>query len=612
MEQGERRRIRFQLRRGISIRHEPDANIIRVGVHPPAAILIHNAPAYLPLLLRYWCEPLTIGEVTARLDHADPNELSDAIDDLMSLGLVTPATITGRFDRHELYFQFFGLEREKYELTLTSKRVGIVGTGGIGSTAAMLLAGAGIGHLTISDGDQVELSNLTRSILFEEGDVGKLKVIAAQAHLGNRNSKLQVRQVPAGIDSAEFITTHFSDCDILLLSADRPVHVHEWADIGARRLGIPYLTAGYVELYGSLGPLVIPGQTACYACACLNGDEPERNLQELNQAHQAPSYGPLNAIVSAFAANEIIRYCLGLPVTSSGRQLLVDSVTYELHSKVTKPNPACECGGWSYAKALGPHATTANSADGFAEIATDYGINRKTRSLNALLLDDLMIELLDDASCLDVLDLGCATGVITLALARLGHTVTAVDNSRSMLKILQSQITPDVAARVIVLHEDVDNLELHQPFDRILLNLLIDHIASPAPLLRRLARQLKPSGKLVVVVPHPFKDSGHWEKTRRGETWSFDRFVISNYFHEGPITKQREDSLGNVTIPEVRSYKRNLSTYFRMLNDAGLAVDEILEPGVAPNILGQNANVSKASRVPYFLVFVCTSRNRKG
>ena len=48
---------------------------------------------------------------------------------------------------------------------LGDAQVGIVGLGGLGSAAALYLAAAGIGRLTLVDGDQVELSNLQRQII---------------------------------------------------------------------------------------------------------------------------------------------------------------------------------------------------------------------------------------------------------------------------------------------------------------------------------------------------------------------------------------------------------------------------------------------------------------
>ncbi|MBU2824449.1 molybdopterin-synthase adenylyltransferase MoeB, partial [Acidithiobacillus ferrooxidans] len=55
---------------------------------------------------------------------------------------------------------------------LAAGRVLIIGMGGLGCPAAQYLAAAGVGNLTVCDGDQVDLSNLQRQILYGEADLG--------------------------------------------------------------------------------------------------------------------------------------------------------------------------------------------------------------------------------------------------------------------------------------------------------------------------------------------------------------------------------------------------------------------------------------------------------
>ena len=68
---------------------------------------------------------------------------------------------------------------------MRSASIAIVGIGGLGCPAAIMLAAAGVGTLRLIDGDQVELSNLHRQTLYGISDVGKMKVIAAAAILNN-------------------------------------------------------------------------------------------------------------------------------------------------------------------------------------------------------------------------------------------------------------------------------------------------------------------------------------------------------------------------------------------------------------------------------------------
>ncbi|MGH3798824.1 MAG: HesA/MoeB/ThiF family protein [Pseudonocardiaceae bacterium] len=66
---------------------------------------------------------------------------------------------------------------------LAGVTVGLIGMGGIGTHLAVHLAAAGVGGLVITDGDHIELSNLTRQTLFREADVGRLGQLNSQPSL---------------------------------------------------------------------------------------------------------------------------------------------------------------------------------------------------------------------------------------------------------------------------------------------------------------------------------------------------------------------------------------------------------------------------------------------
>lgn len=57
----------------------------------------------------------------------------------------------------------------------------LVGLGGLGSPAALYLAGAGVGTLVLADDDDVHVSNLQRQILFTSDDISRSKAAAAGA-----------------------------------------------------------------------------------------------------------------------------------------------------------------------------------------------------------------------------------------------------------------------------------------------------------------------------------------------------------------------------------------------------------------------------------------------
>jgi molybdopterin-synthase adenylyltransferase len=93
-----------------------------------------------------------------------------------------------RYER-QLFFKYIGKEGQEKIRTST---VTLVGVGALGSVSAELLARAGIGKLILIDPDTVEIHNLQRQSLFNEKDVGKLKVEVAKEKLNLINSEVEV------------------------------------------------------------------------------------------------------------------------------------------------------------------------------------------------------------------------------------------------------------------------------------------------------------------------------------------------------------------------------------------------------------------------------------
>ena len=75
---------------------------------------------------------------------------------------------------------------------LLASRVLIVGLGGLGSPAALYLAGAGVGTLVLADDDEVHLSNLQRQILFTTDDIARAKSQVAQQRLARLNPDIEL------------------------------------------------------------------------------------------------------------------------------------------------------------------------------------------------------------------------------------------------------------------------------------------------------------------------------------------------------------------------------------------------------------------------------------
>ncbi len=95
---------------------------------------------------------------------------------------------------------------QKYYRQLILKKIGIsgqkkifkakvlvIGAGGLGCPLILYLAYSGVGNLGIVDHDKIELSNLSRQILYTKKDLGKYKVIVSKKNVERVNKNINVK-----------------------------------------------------------------------------------------------------------------------------------------------------------------------------------------------------------------------------------------------------------------------------------------------------------------------------------------------------------------------------------------------------------------------------------
>lgn len=127
----------------------------------------------------------------------------------------------------------------------------ILGCGALGSSAADLLARAGVGRLVIVDRDFVELTNLQRQVLFDERDVAEAmpKAEAARRKLARINSQVEVTAIVDDL-SHRNIERHAAGADILVDGLDN-FETRYLANDFAVKHGVPYVYGGAVGTTGA-------------------------------------------------------------------------------------------------------------------------------------------------------------------------------------------------------------------------------------------------------------------------------------------------------------------------------------------------------------------------
>ncbi|WP_413943095.1 TOMM precursor leader peptide-binding protein [Bdellovibrio sp. HCB-162] len=254
-----------------------------------------------------------------------------------------------RYDRHSLFYQLGDLNGLEAQKILSQKKVALIGAGGIGNWVGLNLIGAGFKEIRIIDFDRVELTNLTRQVLFDEKDLGKLKTEVAAKALQKKNTQTKVRPVEMKVTSVKELKKVLKGMDFVILSADRPEKIHDWVDEACQALQIPYLNIGYRDGEGVVGPMTVPGRTSCYQCFKSQTSEEKTTdhssaeIQNLfDDRYQAPSFGPLNALVSTVGSLEVIKYFTGLgELRSLDTEISVNALTLEWRHHSYHRDPHC-------------------------------------------------------------------------------------------------------------------------------------------------------------------------------------------------------------------------------------------------------------------------------
>ena len=324
---------------------------VHIGTLPPSGLVVRDAPDYLAPLLEFLSEPRTEHERRSwsHDQGVDSGGVETVVAELIEQRVLSSKTIPqDRYGRHRLYFDLIGADQEAAQAAIQKSTVALLGVGGIGSNVAMALSGAGVGRLVLADPDIVERSNLTRQFLYTEADIQKPKVVCAASNLAARNPEVATAVHEQTISTLADVADVVDGCDFVVVSADSPASLVETVNRVCVAKGLPYSHAGYIESFGVVGPMVIPSRTACYECFRETGDverhggRPDEAERQFNGSFQAPSYGPLNQIVAAMQANEVLRHLAGMECRTASQRLLVDASDYSVH--VEKFERVLDCG----------------------------------------------------------------------------------------------------------------------------------------------------------------------------------------------------------------------------------------------------------------------------
>lgn len=187
---------------------------------------------------------------------------------------------------------------------LRDSSVLVIGLGGLGSAAALYLAGAGVGRLALADRERVESSNLQRQILYRGADVGRAKTAAACAQLAALNPDIAVEPLEGRLDAGR-LEAMVAAADVVLDCTDN--FATRFAINAACVRGRTPLVAGAaIRFSGQLAVFdVRRADGACYACVFPSAGENEETCEE------AGILGPVVGTIGSLQALAALKLLLG-------------------------------------------------------------------------------------------------------------------------------------------------------------------------------------------------------------------------------------------------------------------------------------------------------------
>ena len=216
---------------------------------------------------------------------------------------------------------------------LLESKVLIVGLGALGSLQASLLSRAGLGYLRIVDGDDLDLTNLQRQILYDEDD---LKFIDKKAHIAlaklrRINSEISIEAIAEklNLDNAKEL---ISDVDLVLDATDnfKTRYVINKVCVELKK---PWIYTG-VSAFVGMSMNILPEQGACFECL----DKNIRDKTEDNGVFNAAS-----SLISSIAVSEAIKILSNNKNLKHSRLLIMDLLHNEFKEIIVKKSKNCIC-----------------------------------------------------------------------------------------------------------------------------------------------------------------------------------------------------------------------------------------------------------------------------
>lgn len=222
----------------------------------------------------------------------------------------------------------------------------VIGAGALGNEILKNLALLGFRRVLVVDSDRIELSNLSRSVLYRADDVGRSKARTAAA------SAAEIADLPTyhGIDAnvvSQLGLGVFGWADVVIAGLDNR-EARLWINRSAWKMGRPWID-GAIEGVSGVARVFLPGRAPCYECTLGETDwailEKRMSCNLLTREEmiggKTPTTPTTSSIIAGIEVQEAVKLLHGLPVLAS-RAFVFDGLHHTSYIVDYTENPACQ------------------------------------------------------------------------------------------------------------------------------------------------------------------------------------------------------------------------------------------------------------------------------
>jgi adenylyltransferase/sulfurtransferase len=211
---------------------------------------------------------------------------------------------------------------------LSQKHAVIIGGGGLGSNSSEILTRLGIGHIDIVDDDKIDITNLHRTSLFNEEDIGQHKTTILEKKLQKINSEVTINGINQHV-TKDNIESFTKNADIILDGTDS-MQTRFLLNETAVKHNIFWVYAG---VYATVGMVmgIQPAITPCLKCISQNIS---------HKTDTIPVLGNLPLTIASIQCIEALKLLLG---NHTPGLIIYDIWKQQFEQISIQKNPNCTC-----------------------------------------------------------------------------------------------------------------------------------------------------------------------------------------------------------------------------------------------------------------------------